>query len=129
MNLSNDERSLSMATTLPSWLLPVGLIAGVGALLFVTKKPSVQPNDVVGVLASNLLTAGQPAQLPVTLPPTAKAALQVTSVQGDVVSGSLVGYVDPASNTLVRLQIPVGLGPFSIAKTAVTDIFRGGKRI
>lgn len=114
---------------LPSWLVPAGLAAGVVAGLAYIRHRTPQPNDVVGVLASNLLTAGQPAQLPVTLPPSAKAAIQITSIQGDVISGSLVGYVDPSSGQLVRLTIPVGFGPVSTTRSAVTDLFRNGKKI
>ena len=117
---------------LPSWLLPAGLAAGVVALLMSQRKPNPEANDIVGVSAGRLLSGAVPAVLPVTIPQGYKAAVQVTQVQGDQVTGTLYGWIDPPTGELVPLPGAVpggGVGPLTFPTSAALDIFRGGKRI
>ena len=114
---------------LPKWLLPAGLAVGTLALVFSQRRPSPEVGDVVGVPAARLLSGGGPVQLPVAIPQGYRIAVQVSQTQGDNVSGEVVGYVDPATNELVRLNAPVGVGPVSFDKSEIKDIFRGGRRL
>ena len=115
---------------LPKWLVPVGLVAAVAGGLAWVRKPSPKAGDTVGVHVGRLLdAAGNPAAFPITIPPSAKVALQVNFADGNQLRGDVVGYIDPSSPTVVRLNVPAGIGPFGFDKSAVTDLFREGKKI
>ena len=119
-------------TKLPKWLLPAGLAAGVVTALALVRKPSIKAGDVVAVkkeVLIPLLAGGQ--QLPEVImnltTQVQKIAVRVTSEKDGVISGQVQGWIDPPSNTPVA---PMEGPPVAaLPRSAVTDHYRGGKRI
>ena len=113
-----------------NWLIPAGLTVAVLAGLAYVRKPSPKVGDQVGVHPARLFgTDGKEATFPIQIPPSTRVALQVNFVDGDQLRGDVVGYIDPASMTVVRLNVPAGIGPFGFSRSSVTDIFREGKKL
>lgn len=110
---------------LPKWLIPAGLVTLVVGGLAWMRKPSLAVNDVVAIHAGHLtLLPGVTIANIVELGPSAKVALQVSKIDGDKITGYVVGRITD-SGALERMTIPVGAGPYTVDRSAVTAIFRG----
>lgn len=111
---------------MPKWLIPAGLMTLVIGGLAYLRKPAPKVGDVVGVPLGRLADPSGKAAAPIaTVPSNAKVALLLIPSEGAQLRGNAVGFIDPTSNELRRLNLPIGLGPFGFAVTDVTDIFRG----
>ena len=111
--------------TLPKWLVPVGLAAGVVAAVLLARKPPLKAGDVIAVRKETLrLSELQLAAFPAA---AEKAALRVASEANGQITGQLVGWIDPVS------KIPVddyaGAQVQGVPRSAVTDHYRDDKRI
>ena len=128
-------------TRLPKWLLPAGFAAGVIAAVALVRKPSIKAGDVVAVKKEVLIPLLAGGQLPPVLSglpnltQIQKFAVRVVSdatadasgkIVAGLITGEVQGWIDPGSN------LPVGAfagPPVTLTRSAVTDHYRGGKRI
>ena len=110
-------------------LIAGGLALGVGWFVWSKRQPALQPNDVVTVPVQRLLFNNGPVP-GAGLVPSEPIALQVVREEGGQVSANAVGTVDKNDpNRILRVEIPIGVGPFGFARGDVIGVWRGDKRI
>lgn len=105
----------------------LGTIAAVAS----TRRGPPKPGDIVAVPVAKLLDAGgQVAALPPgTIPADATSAVQVTFAEGAQVRGNVVGWVDPATGTVRRPVVPVGIGPFGFQQADIIGFADAGGKV
>ena len=105
-----------------------GAAIGMG-LFLLSRRYTPQVNDVVAVRRDVLLQrANVPPEIMALIPPTVqKIAVRVSGGIGREISGSVVGWIEPATN--VPSEPPVAGPLVTITRADITDIYRGGKRL